>query len=47
MKLIENKGRFSVTIPTDMIAKKGWKKGQRLLLNFNERGHIEIEPLND
>ena len=45
MKLCENKGRFSITIPKDIIIKKGWKKGTNVLVNFNERGNVELEEL--
>jgi len=34
--------RWSITIPHDMVAVKGWHKGQRLLLAFNSTGNIEI-----
>jgi hypothetical protein len=41
-KLQESGDRFFITIPKDMIAKKGWKKGQSLFFTWNERGNIEI-----
>lgn len=42
VKLQESKGRFSITIPREYIKKKGWKKGEKLILSFNERGNIEV-----
>lgn len=45
MKLSENKGRFSVTIPKDIIDRKGWQKGQKLFVNYNERGNVEVQAL--
>jgi len=41
-KLQEVKDRFFITVPKDMVEKKGWKKGQKLFFLFNERGNIEI-----
>jgi len=42
--LQENKrdGCFFVTVPKDLAAVKGWVKGQRLFLAFNERGNVEL-----
>ena len=37
--------RWSITIPAEMIAIKGWKKQQTLLLAFNASGNIEIQEL--
>jgi len=34
--------KYSITMPRLMIDKKGWKKGQELFFVFNERGNIEI-----
>jgi hypothetical protein len=28
--------------PKDLVTAKGWTKGQRLFLAFNERGNIEL-----
>ena len=42
VKLQETKGRYFISIPKDMIAKKEWSKGQVLFFVFNERGNIEI-----
>lgn len=41
-KLQEAKNRFSITIPRTLVERKGWKKGQELLLMFNEKGNVEI-----
>ncbi len=41
-KLQRSGGRFSITIPKDMVEKKGWEKGQSLFFTWNERGNIEI-----
>lgn len=41
-KLQETNGRFFITLPKDMVDKKGWKKGQNLFFVFNERGNIEV-----
>ena len=35
-------GQFFVTIPKDLAIAKGWVKGMRLFLAFNERGNVEI-----
>jgi hypothetical protein len=43
VRLQEFKGQFSITIPREFIEKKGWKKGQKLIVSFNERGDIEIQ----
>lgn len=41
-KLQKTEDRFFITIPKNMVDKKGWKKGQDLLFTWNERGNIEI-----
>jgi len=45
MRLQESKGRFSVSIPKDLVDAKQWTKGQRLFLAFNEKGNIEIREI--
>jgi len=45
VKLQENKGQYFVTLPKDYIEKKKWKKGQRLIVSFNERGNLEVSDL--
>ena len=42
VKLQEMMGQFSVTIPKSKIKRKGWKKGQELDVDFNEKGNLEI-----
>jgi len=41
-KLQESKGMFWVIIPKLMIKKKGWKKGQELILSFDQDGNVVI-----
>lgn len=40
--LQESKGRYHIAIPAEMVKAKGWRKGQKLLFIFNERGNVEI-----
>ena len=42
VRLQESKGRYFVTIPKEIIMKKKWKKGEILVVSFNERGNVEI-----
>ncbi len=42
VKLQEMMGQFSITIPKSKILRKGWKKGQELDIDFNEKGNLEI-----
>lgn len=42
VKLQQSQDRFFLSIPKSLVQKKGWIKGQDLLLVFNERGNIEI-----
>lgn len=42
VKLQETKGRYFITVPAELVAQKGWKKGQAILFLFNERGNIEL-----
>lgn len=41
-KLQQTKDRYFITMPVDMVNKKGWTKGVKLLFTWNERGNIEI-----
>ena len=41
-KLQEVKGRFSISIPKLMVKKKGWQKGQEILLSFDQEGNIVL-----
>jgi len=42
---IDNKTQYTITIPITLVKAKQWKKGQELLLIFNERGNIEIREV--
>lgn len=42
VKLQETFGQFSITLPKSKILRKGWKKGQELDIDFNEKGNLEI-----
>lgn len=42
VKLQETKGRFFITVPAELVTQKAWKKGQNVLMLFNERGNIEL-----
>ncbi len=42
VKLQEAMGQFSITIPRSKILRVGWKKGQELDIDFNEKGNLEI-----
>jgi bifunctional DNA-binding transcriptional regulator/antitoxin component of YhaV-PrlF toxin-antitoxin module len=39
------KSQYSITIPITLVKAKQWKKGQELLLIFNEKGNIEIREV--
>ncbi len=41
-KLQQVKDRYFITLPKNLVEKKQWKKGQDLILMFNERGNVEI-----
>ena len=40
-------GQYMVSIPKELVKVKGWKKGQTLLLTFNERGNVEIREVKE
>jgi hypothetical protein len=44
-KLQENGGRYFITLPLDIVRKKKWSKGTKLVISFNERGNVEIEDI--
>lgn len=44
-KLQLQNGRYSLTVPFEMVQSKGWKKHQTLLFVFNAQGNIEIQEL--
>jgi antitoxin component of MazEF toxin-antitoxin module len=33
---------YFITMPKDVVEQKGWKKGERLTINFNANGDILI-----
>jgi len=33
---------YFITIPKDIVERKGWKKGDRIIISFNENGNIVI-----
>jgi hypothetical protein len=44
-KLQEAKGRYNITIPLELIKLKKWRKGQDLVLGFNQDGDILIRSI--
>ncbi len=42
VKLQEAMGQFSITLPKNKVIRKGWKKGQELDVDYNEKGNLEI-----
>ena len=47
VKLQETMGQFSITLPKNKVLRKGWKKGQELDIELNEKGNQEIVELKD
>jgi hypothetical protein len=45
-RLIDSRTQYFITVPVTLVKAKQWKKGQELLLIFNERGNIEIRELD-
>ena len=45
VKIQASKGRFSATIPKDIIEQAGLSKGDNVSVSFNERGNIEIRKI--
>ena len=45
VKLQENKNRFFVSISKEKVAKKKWKKGQRLDWNYNQDGDLVLSEV--
>jgi|TARA_Y100000034_G_C6904925_1_gene419590 bifunctional DNA-binding transcriptional regulator/antitoxin component of YhaV-PrlF toxin-antitoxin module len=41
-KLQEVDGKFTITIPKEYVEQAKLKKGDTLVLNFNERGNLEL-----
>jgi len=44
-KKVNKKTQYMITVPITLVKAKQWKKGQELLLIFNERGNIEIREV--
>lgn len=44
-KLQESAGRFSLTIPQEIVHEKKWSRGQELVISYNERGNLEIREV--
>ena len=47
VKIQENKQRFFVTIPKNIIILKGWKKGQELCFNIAKDGNVGLIEVID
>ncbi len=47
VKLQEMGGQFKMTIPRNKVLRKGWKKGQLLDIDFNEKGNLEIVEIKE
>ena len=37
-----NQGQYYLTLPKKIVEAKGWDKGKKLKIVFNERGNIEL-----
>jgi hypothetical protein len=37
------KGQYFLTVPAKIVEAKGWDKGKKLTIRFNERGNLELE----
>jgi hypothetical protein len=44
-RLQESAGRFSLTIPQEIVHEKKWQRGQELVISYNERGNLEIREI--
>lgn len=47
VKLQETLGQFSITLPKNKVRRKGWKKGQEIDIDFNEKGNLEIVEVKE
>ena len=45
VKLQETKGRYFITFPKNIVESKGWKKGENLIIGFNQDGDIIIKEV--
>jgi hypothetical protein len=43
--LQEVNGRFFLSIPKEYVKWKKWIKGEELVIDFNERGNLEIKEV--
>jgi len=43
----EHGGRWSITVPKDIVDAKKWKKGQRFAVTFNAEGNVVLHPIED
>jgi hypothetical protein len=42
MILQEFRGKYTITIPQDLVRAKGWEKGQKLLCQFDPKGQVVL-----
>ena len=40
VKLQEVNEQYTITLPRELVEKKGWKKGQTLVIGFDQNGDI-------
>ena len=45
VKLQEFEGRYFITFPKNIVKNKGWKKGEDLIIGFNQDGDIIIREV--
>lgn len=45
VKLQETNGQYFITIPKEYVENKGWKKGESLIIGFNQDGDIVIKEV--
>ena len=43
----EHGGRWSITIPKDIVDAKKWKKGQRFAVAFNAEGDVVLKTIEE
>ena len=39
------KGQYVLTLPKKVVEAKGWEKGIKIKVRFNERGNLELEEV--
>ncbi len=47
VKLQHQNNQYFVTIPLDIILKKKWKKGKRLIVRLNSSDNVFIEEIEE